>query len=52
VTGNTVYPMSAGDGWTRISTIKMLSHPSGQGKDPPRHEGWVPHRRVSVPTSK
>jgi len=30
VTGNTVYPVSAGDGWARISTIKMLSHPSGQ----------------------
>lgn len=32
VAGNMVYPVSTGDGWARISTIKMLSYPSGQGK--------------------
>lgn len=36
----TVQRMSAGDGWARISTIKMLSHPSGQENDakPKREE--------------
>lgn len=29
----TVQRMSAGDGWARISTIKMVSHPSGQEND-------------------
>lgn len=34
----TVQRMSAGDGWVRISTIKMLSHPSGQENAVKREE--------------
>lgn len=39
----TVQRMSAGDGWARISTIKMVSHPSGQENDakPKREVGRV-----------
>lgn len=35
--------MSASDGWARISTIKMVSHPSGQENDakPKREVGRV-----------
>lgn len=52
-----VYPVSTGDGWARISTIKMLSYPTGQGqawgrirrgmKRVARTGGWCPDLKVT-----